>query len=103
MACFDVTAAFRCCQVTIIREITDLATCGSIPVPSAFDSSSSSLSLPSLLVVDTELQVLGEHAPSVLTGFLITTGKEADVAVFAAVSWVSFEADDLLQQEPIVF
>ena len=96
-----VSATRRFFQVAIIRAITDRATCGNIPVLSAFDSSS--LSLPSLLVVDTELQVLGEHAPSVLTGFLITTGKEADVAVFAAVSWVSFEADDLLQQEPIVF
>ena len=56
-----------------------------------------------LLVVDTVLHVLGDDMAPVLQGLVITTGNEVPVAAETVVSRPCFFADDLQQQEPIVF
>jgi hypothetical protein len=71
----------------------------------ALDSSSHghSSSLPSTLLVETVLHVLGEDSAPVLTGLSTTTGNGTLGTVSTADSSSFGRADDFVQQQPIVF
>ena len=99
----DLSLSWCACDVvhrSTIRRITSRALKGGIG-PSSFDSSSHGIS--SSLLVDTVLHVLGEDPVVVLTGLVTTTGNDTRGAVSTSDASLFAGADDLVQQQPIVF